>query len=80
MIRLQIHPELWSSAEFASEQPGRLRRHPPLAADKFVDTLNWNPQVLGNGNLSQAERLEELLVQNLAWMGWCCFQGSITTP
>ena len=51
-----------------SEEPGRLRRDPALASDKFINPLHRHTDVVCKCNLCDAERSEKLLVQYLAGM------------
>jgi hypothetical protein len=50
------------------EQPSRFGADSTLAAHDFVDALHGHADVLGEGDLGEAERGEEILGQGLARM------------
>jgi hypothetical protein len=62
---LEVEPELGCGTEGLGEKPGRLRRDSALASDDLVDALNRHSDVLCKGNLSLAQRKEELLTEDL---------------
>jgi len=68
--RLEVQPELGAGLEGLPEQPGRLRRHPALAAHQFVDPLGRDLGMGSQGNLGHAHRLQELGQKDLARVGW----------
>jgi hypothetical protein len=69
VVGLKVQPELRGRSERAREQPRRFRSNPALAAHEFVDPLDRYSKVLGQRDLSNAERLEKLLAQDLPWVG-----------
>jgi len=69
VICLQVDPKFRGRAERSGQQPRGLRRHSTLASYQLVDALNRNTEVLGKGDLRQAERLEKLLIQYFTGMG-----------
>ena len=69
MVRLQIDPELRSRTQSAGQESGGFRSHTALPAHELVDPLDWDTQVLSKCHLADAQRLEELLEENLAGVG-----------
>lgn len=73
VIGLKGEPELRGGPKGAGEQPSGFWRDTPLAANELVDPLDRDTQVPGEGDLGHPQRLEELLAEDLSWMGWCAF-------
>src|SRR5438067_10347309 len=69
VVGLKGEPELRGGPEGTGEQPGGFWGYTSLAADELVDPLDGYTQVLSEGDLGYAQRLEELLAENLARMG-----------
>lgn len=69
MLGLKVEPELWSRPERTGEQPRGLWCDATLAPNEFVDPLDRNIEVFCQRDLSDAERLDEFLKEDLARMG-----------
>lgn len=69
VVGLQVDPELRSRVEGLGEKPSGLRGDPPLPTNDLVDPLDRDREVRGQGYLSQSQRLQELIPQNLARVG-----------
>ena len=52
MIRLEIEPEFRGGVERLGKKPGGFRGHASLPADDLVDSLDRNPEVLCESDLS----------------------------
>ena len=46
VVNLQVHPELRAGPKCFCQEPRRIRRDSALAANQFIDSLNWNAEVL----------------------------------
>jgi hypothetical protein len=69
VIRLQVDPELGRGVERLSQEPGGLGSHAPLASHDLVDPLDGDFEVVGEPDLGESQRLEELLLENHSGMG-----------
>ena len=59
--RLQIDPELRRCGERLGQQPGRIRRNTPFAANNLVHALNRNTQMSRKRLLAQPQRFEKFV-------------------
>lgn len=66
---LEVHPELRRGSKCSGEEPSGLWRDSTTAPDDLVDALEWHADVLCERLLCDAERLEEVLEQNLPGVG-----------
>ena len=66
--RLQIDPELRRCGERLGQQPGRIRRNTPFAANNLVHALNRNTQMSRQRLLAQSKRFEKFVQQDHAGM------------
>jgi hypothetical protein len=65
---LQIHPELGRILKVACQKKRCLRRDSALSAYYFVHAIQWDGERPGEIGLSQLQRLEEFLQEDLAGM------------
>ena len=70
MIRLQVDPEFRGGVERLGKKPGGFRSDSPLPTNDLVDPLDRDSKMLRQGDLSQLQWLQELILQNFARMGW----------
>lgn len=66
--RLQVHPEFRACAQDSRQQDRGLGRNAPLTIDDGVHALDRNRHALGQGNLTQVQRNEELREKDLSGM------------
>ncbi len=70
MVGLKIEPKLRGGAEGLGEKPGSFSSNASLSANEFVDALNGDTEMGGEGDLGEAEGFEVFFEQNEARMGW----------
>lgn len=68
VVGLEVGPELGGRIERLRKRPGDLRRDSSLPMDDFSDSLPRYTNMLGEGSGGEPERLEELLLEDLAEM------------
>ena len=66
---LQVEPELRCCAEGLRQKPRRFGCDTTPPADEFIDSLERYAEVLGQCDLCEPQRSEELLTQDLARVG-----------
>jgi hypothetical protein len=68
VVGLEVGPELGAGPESLSQEPGSFGSDTTLAANKLVDALDRDTNVLGESHLCDAKRLDELFEKDLARM------------
>lgn len=67
---MQIEPKFWRRFQGLREQPRGRRCDASLPPDQFVDSLDGNPEVLGQRDLGHSERCQELFLEHFARVTW----------
>src|SRR5262245_6897032 len=68
--RLHAQPEFRACAKIAGRPERGVRRDCALAIDDCANSDLRSTDRLGQRIFREIERLQEVLAQNLAWMGW----------
>ena len=74
-VALTIEPKLGGCAEEARQAQGSVGRDPPLLVDDLVDAGERHTDSSSQLGLRHAERLEKLLAEQLAGVGWRAILG-----